>query len=737
MAQVSGAEPRLGDAGGLALGGWSRLPLLAAIARNLEAEQERWFLWLPVMFGVGIALYFSLPDEPWIWAALLPVPAALALRFGLRRSGMTALATASLLAAALGGAAGKLRTEALRAPVLEPQSAPLEVRGYVELVEPRPTQGQRLTIRVTNLEKHEPHTQPYRVRVRTLGETTALQPGDAIRLKANLSAPPGPSLPGDYDFARAAWFQSLGAVGYSRAAPQIAEDLPAPPLSLQATAAVARVRQAIGRRIVEALPGQAGAIANALITGERGGISESTNQAFRDSGLFHILSISGLHMVIMAGAVFFAIRLALAAVPAIALRYPIKKWAAAAAMAGALAYLMISGASIATVRSYIMISIMFLAVILDRPAVALRNVALAALAILIVWPESLFDPGFQMSFAAVVALVSAYEWLRRREERRPLMPSGALRHGLAFFGGIVASTLIASLAVAPFGVYHFHNTQQFAILANLIAIPICNVVVMPAGLAALVLMPLGLEAWPLTVMGWGIEAMANCASWVAGLPGAVGRLPAIPTYAFVLMVTGGLWCALWTRRWRLLGLVPIAAGLILAPTGRRPDVLVGRGAALVAVRTDAGGLSALGARASTFELARWLEHDGDGRPPAEVARADAFRCDSRGCSTRVKGRMLAVANAPAALRDDCTRAAILVLRFPAPKGCSPAGPVVDPVAIATRGAHALYVDGAQVHVVTVADGRGDRPWARRPREDHAPPLELADDDWPARGQRSR
>ncbi|HZT49736.1 MAG TPA: ComEC/Rec2 family competence protein, partial [Hyphomicrobiaceae bacterium] len=533
VAQVGGVEPRPAEAGGLAPAAPTFAPL-AALGRRLEAEQERWFLWLPVMFGAGIALYFALPTEPWTGAALLPVLAALALHLGLGRAVLRSLATVSLLTIALGVAAGKLRTEAVRAPVIVSETRTVGITGYVELVEPRPTQGQRLTIRLTELEQHEAHRTPYRVRVRTFAETRGLQPGDAVRLRASLSPPPGPSLPGDYDFARAAWFQSLGGVGYSRAAPEMAADLPAPPLSLQVSAAVARVRQAIGRRVTEALPGQTGAIANALITGERGGITEATNQAFRDAGLFHILSISGLHMVIMAGAVFFTIRLVLAAIPAIALRYPIKKWAAAGAMVGALAYLMISGAAFATVRSYIMISIMFLAVLLDRPAVALRNVALAALAILLLWPESLFDPGFQMSFAAVVALVSAYEWLRRREERRaPSAARGPLGHGLRFLAGIVASTLIASLAVAPFGIYHFHNTQQFAVLANLIAIPICNVIVMPAALASLVAMPLGLEALPLAVMGWGIEAMVRCADWVSRLPGAVGRVPAIPTPAFV------------------------------------------------------------------------------------------------------------------------------------------------------------------------------------------------------------
>jgi competence protein ComEC len=337
----------------------------------------------------------------------------------------------------------------------------------------------------------------------------------------------------------------------------------------------------------------------------------------------------------------------------------------------------------------------------------------------------------------VVALVSAYEWLRRREEERnPSRIPGALRHGLQFFGGIVASTLIASLAVAPFGIYHFHNTQQFAILANLIAIPICNVVVMPAALATLAAMPFGLEGPPLWVMGWGIEAMVWCANWVAGLPGAVGRVPAIPTQAFVLMVVGGLWCALWSTRWRLLGLIPIVAGLMLAPTDRRPDVLVARGAGLVAVRADAGLLSALAGRGSSFELARWLEHDGDSRPQAEAAKAQAFRCDSHGCAARVRGMLLAVANSPVTLRDDCALAAILVLKFPKPKGCNPPGPAIDADDIAAKGAYALYIDGGQVRIETVADTRGDRPWTATLRKPDDQPAEPGDDE-PGRGQRVR
>jgi competence protein ComEC len=302
---------------------------------------------------------------------------------------------------------------------------------------------------------------------------------------------------------------------------------------------------------------------------------------------------------------------------------------------------------------------------------------------------------------------------------------------MLFFGGIVTSTLVAGVAVAPFGVYHFHNTQQFAVLANLAAIPICNLLVMPAALVALVAMPLGLEAFPLWLMGQGIEAMVWCAGVVAALPGAVGLVPAMPTYAFGSIVAGGLWCALWETRWRLLGIVPIALGIMLAPTGTRPDVLIGRGGELVAVRGADGRLSALAGRRSTFELARWLEHDGDGRAPAEVGKGAAFRCDRRGCTALVKGLRLATATTPAALRDDCAAAAIVVLSFARPGGCGRPAVVIDPGDIAARGAHALTIADGRVRIETVADARGLRPWAPAPLEarDEPPP---AGANWLAR-----
>lgn len=688
----------------------TRIPGLSGLTGLLAAEQERWFYWVPVLMGTGIGLYFWLPFEPHILTALALPPLALALWLLARRYVIFGLATSALLAASLGFALAKARVEWVRAPVLTKQMT-AEVAGWLEVVEPTAGSGRKLTLRATSLGELAPEARPVRVTFSTRSAEPELKAGDAIRVRATLMSPPGPALPGGFDFARKVWFEGIGAVGYARSAPAPDPQIGEAPWDLQVWSAIERFRHQIGARVTAALPGESGAIANALIAGERGGISEETNDAYRDSGLVHVLSISGLHMAIMAGAVFFVVRLGLAAFPALALRYPIKKWAAAAALLGALGYLLISGMAFATVRSAIMVAIMLFAVLLERPALALRNVVLAAIVILVLFPESLLDVGFQMSFAAVAALLTAYEGIRGREgffER----PSARV---LMFFGGIVLSTLIASVAVAPFGAYHFHRSQQYAVLANLIAVPVCNLIVMPAALATLVALPLGLEAVPLWVMGIGIDMMSWTAARVASIPGAVLPVPAMPLAAFLCMVAGGLWLMLWKTRWRLLGVGVIAGGIALVPTVRLPDLLIGRDAKLVAVRNDEGRLVALGSSRS-YELERWLENDGDGRPPREVVKARGFFCDGTGCTTRVKGVRVAVARHPAAFSDDCRSARVLVASLVRPKGCTGPQAVIDFFSARDDGVHAIYVEEDQrLRVETVAEQRGARPWSPAPR----------------------
>ncbi len=689
------------------------------LMEQLELERARWFVWWPVAFGGGIAGYFSRPTEPSLAAAVALPAIAIGLAAASRRTGLPFVLSLALVAASLGFAVTKMRTEWTRAPVLAHDLRRADVRGVVELIEPRPERGERLTIRVTGIRGLSAAEHPERIRVRTMVKRDGLQPGDTVRLRATLRPPSLPALPGGYDFARTAWFQQLGATGYAIQAAEIV----APAGSDQDFGRPVRewietLRQAIGERVRAAIPGETGAIAVSLITGERGAITEETNDAYRDSGLVHILSISGLHMVIMAGAVFLSVRVALAAFPAVALRFATKKWAAAAALLGAGGYLLISGGSIPTIRAFLMIAIMFLAVMLDRQALAMRNVAISALLVFVVMPESLLDPGFQMSYAAVVSLIAAYETARERTEEQERY--GWLRPVAFFLGGIVLSTVIASLAVAPIGAYHFHRSQQYALLANLIAVPICNLVVMPAALLTLVLMPFGLEALPLAVMAKGIDVMTETARWVAGLPGAVVHIPEIPDASFALMIAGGLWLTIWQTQWRALGTVAIGLGVLLAGGGERPDILAGRGGELVAVRGADGRLAAAGSRSGSFELTRWLQHDGDGRAPRDVTRSRLIQCDGIGCAARVQGLRLAVARHPAALRDDCATADILVAQPRLSARCSAPIALIDREAIRREGTHAIYLskeDGADkarvARIETVASRRGDRPWTQR------------------------
>jgi competence protein ComEC len=687
---------------------------VAGAGRDLAAERDRWFLWGTVLFGAGVAAYFALPSEPSLVAVLGLFAATSALVLVWREGLASVVVGGSVLAIVAGIAAAKSRTETAGGPQLvRPQNA-VWVSGYVELVEPRQGRGERVTLRVRELGRLPATERPLRARIRLLQRGT-FKAGDAIRVRATLAAPSRPALPGDYDFARSAWFQGLGAVGYALGRAERDLAAPPPPFDLAFWAAIEGARQAINARIRAVLPGETGAIAAALVVGERGGITDATNDAFRASGLYHLLSISGLHMVIVAGAAFWAVRFVLALLPWVALNWPTAKVAAVVAALAATAYLLISGGAPATARSWLMVLIGFGARLADRPAIALRTVALAALAMLAVRPETLLDVGFQMSFAAVTALVAAYEEVRTRMIDRRRDPPGTILRVALFFGGIVLSTVIAGFAVAPFSAYHFHQTQQYALLANLVAIPLSNIVVMPAALVATLAMPVGLETLPLLFMGWGIDATVATARAVAAIPGALIALPAMPDGAFYLMVLGGLWLCLWRRRWRLAGLVPIALGIAWAPYQPRADIIVGQEGPLVAVRGTDGLLNVPPGKPPSFEFKRWREHDGapvDSRTRSEPV-SSPFRCDPAGCTARVGGLLIAAPSHREAWADDCRMADIVVLPGPKPHWCRPRLLVIDVTRLRAYGTHVVQL-GPQPTIATVQEARGVRPWTGPP-----------------------
>jgi competence protein ComEC len=691
-----------------------------ALFDNLAAERERWVLWLPVALGAGIAFYFALPFEPAVWAGPLGLLCAVALGAAARRRTLALVLSLSIGAVAAGFTLASLRTAYVAAPVLEKRIGPVTVRGNLVRLEQR-TDGARLTFERPEIAGLEAERTPARVRIRVHG-TVAAPLGSRVELRAVLTPPAQPVAPGAFDFSRRAFFEGVGGFGYALGRLRVLDPSAHRPgegtkggVVQSGRIGLAALRQRMTARILAGLDGVAGAVAAALLTGERGALPEAVWVAMRGSGLAHLLAISGLHIGLVAGLLFVGARALLAAIEPVALRVPVKKWAASVALVGAFAYLLVSGATVPTQRAFLTIGLMLLAILLDRTGVSLRLVAWAAGIVLVLAPESLLGPSFQMSFAAAVALVAAYEAARSRYpewRRAPWWKRAAI-----YLAGIAFTTLVAGAATTPFVLYHFNRVAAYSVAANLIAVPVTSLWIMPWGLGVLLLMPFGLERLALAPMGLGIEWMLGIAEAVSGWRGAVAHFPALPLAGLLPVVIGGLWLTLWRRRWRWLGFVGIAAGLSALLFVRPPDVLVDGDARLLAVRTEAGELLLSSTRRERWSAEQWLRRAGAGEAgrwpaPGEATANSELACDSLGCIFRKNGRMVALVRDGRALAEDCRMADVVVSLVPLRAPCPSAVTVIDRFDLWRKGGHALWLDRDGARVATVRERQGQRPWSR-------------------------
>jgi competence protein ComEC len=467
------------------------------------------------------------------------------------------------------------------------------------------------------------------------------------------------------------------------------------------------------RRILEAAPGRGGAIVAALVTGKRGAIDDETDAALRDSGLAHLLSISGLHMSMATGLVFFLTRAALALAPPIALRYPIKKWAAGAAILGGFVYLLFSGLAWAAQRAFIMSAIVFVAIIFDRRALSLRNVAVAALIILLTAPESVVHPGFQMSFAAVTALIAWYE--RSQAHADPRRSFSVEARARRYFLGIAATDTIAAAATAPFSLFHFHRTANFGLPANIVAIPITGFLTMPAAILALLLWPVGWDApfWRLAAAG--ADAIIAAARWASDLPGAVSTTPHWSGASLAILSLGGVILCLLTTPLRLAGFIalPIAVA-VAALAGPPADLFVsgsGRNVGIVERREGAPAhMIVFDRRRDRFQIEAWAEFSGVDPERPTVRASDVFPCDRLGCVIVAKGERIAISTERRGLLDDCPRADLVIALYPIRDRTGCAAPLIDRADIWRDGAHAIALSEKKIRLRTVGATRRDRPW---------------------------
>jgi len=679
---------------------------------TLAAERERWPLWLPAFMGAGIGVYFWLSFEPAIWLG----PAMLGMAIGglglSWRYGGWRWPAAVVLALALGFAAAQFEAHSVAAPVLHHRVIGA-LTGRVLAVDPLP-EGARLMIAPTSLGDLAPADLPARVRVRLRHGDGGVTPGDGVRLRVSLEPPPAPAMPGAYDFQRRAWFERLGGVGFALSAPERVET---PSLGALAQA-IETLRHAVTRRIRAALPGSDGAIAAALITGETHAIPPDDAGAFRDAGLAHILVIAGLHMGMVAGICFFALRALFALIPPIVLNHPTKKYAAALALLLTFLYMLLSGSTVSSRRAFVMTALALVAVLLDRLSLSARALALAAVAIMLVTPDSATGPSFQMSFAAVAALVAFYEAWRGRLAAWH-RDAGALKRLGLYAVGIAFTTVVTTVATAPFTVYHFNRLPLYSVAANVVAVPITGFWVMPWAIVACLLMPLHLESVALMPMSWGIDAIIAIAKGVTSWPGAVLTLPSMPAWGIAVAAAGGLWLAIWRRRWRWWGVLPLAFGLLSAGFQQPPDILISGDVKLIAVRAADGRYLPSKAKGEHATSDSWTKRAATAMGPAwpdTGSSADGLlTCDAGACRYRAHGVVVTLLRDPDAFDRAQCQVDLVVAPVPAWHIC-PGARIVDRIDAYRDGGYAVWLDAGSVRLESVRNYQGARLWSPRRAE---------------------
>lgn len=680
------------------------------LAMCLQAQRGALFPWTPVCLGIGIALYFAQAREPSttvLWTAA--AGAGLLLFLAWRAPGTArAIQMAALALCAGGFALGGWRAHDVAAPVLGWRYyGPVE--GRVVELDRSASDAVRVTLDQVRLARVAPHEMPARVRISLHGDAAEGPepvPGARVMTTAHLSPPGGPVEPGGFDFQRHSWFLQLGGVGYTRVPLMQA----GPPEATGAGMQVFRLRMAVSQHVRAVLPGDIGGFAAAVTAGDRSGMGQDALDALRASNLAHLLAISGLHMGLLTGFVFAVLRFGLVLIPSVALTWPTRGVAAFVALVAGAGYLALSGGNVATERAFVMAAVALCAVMLNRRAISLRSVAIAALVVLVLRPEALLGPGFQMSFAATAALVAVFNAMRDAPWRMPrwLKPVSA----------VVLSSGVAGLATAPYAAAHFNAIAHYGLLANILSVPVMGTVVVPAAVLAVCLAPLGLSDLGLQLMGLGLRWILMVAETTAGLPGARSFVVSPGAWVLPCLTLGAMMVILWRGRGRLLGVLPVAAAFAIWAGQPRPDLLIADTGALVGVMTE-DGRALSRARGSGFVAQNWLENDGDGVDQARAnARWTAQWPEQE--SARITAGALAAwpvlhltGKTAAASPPDC-RGGILVANEKLDLRTVECL-IFDPVTLRATGAVALSQrKGGRLTITTARQIAGDRLWSQWP-----------------------
>ena len=703
-----------------------RPPSLTSVLDSLRAQFvaqiDRWTLWCPVAMGCGAAIYFMLPREPaivlaWLALGLVVLLTLCRLRWNLRRSVAIGLV---LLSFAIGGfAAAKLRTQRVRAPVAPMTLGVTTIEAFVVDIASPGQGGQRLLLAPIAVGGLKPAQTPIRARITLKADTPLPNPGDTIVVRGMLNPPPPPASPGAYDFARDAFFDSVGGVGFALTPPRVIAAQARAPWSLRIQMRINAARWRLAQRIVDELGPEQGGLAAAMVTGHDAYVPRTQVDTLRASGLAHIISISGLHMAIVGGFTFAAIRALIALLPWLALRISGKKVAALVGLAAVLGYLVLSGAPNPAERAAITAASAFAAILFDRRAITLHTLAVSAVAILAFQPEAVTEPGFQMSFAATTALVALAEaWPRPLREISVPWPIRLIQGAGTLLLASLAASFVAGLATGPFALQHFNRISTFGLATNLLVEPISTFLMMPALAIGAVLTPLGLGRWPLQVAGYAISLMNQIATFAANLPFAQLTIASAPGWTLAVAFLGILWVCLWRGRLRWIGL-PFALAVSLAPRPPQPDLWVSADASAMAVRN---GKHAILYRTDVklFAAQIWARRRGLEQPADSLAARDSlYDCDRWSCLPRLDGRTPRVSaiwtrrasTLAKKMPIFCAVSEVVIVRGYTDNTDCPNALVLDADDFARGGSAELYRQSdSSWRIVWAQPLRGDRPW---------------------------
>ena len=691
------------------MAGYSQLTV-EKVRAFLTEQREQLIVLVPVPVGIGILIYFSLGTEP-IWSiGLVPLLVCLFGLLSLRKDRQESLSAytqwivlCAVFLASLGFCAAKFQTERLYSPILQDRLKFANITGDIRHIEMLPEKGAKIILSNLEIEELSTDKTPKQVRVK-IWKPEGLKIGQRVTFLGQLSPPSPPVTPGGFDFQRYAYFQGLGAFGFGYETPRVISDVGSNDLD--------HFRQNVQNKTRQYLATDQAGVVTALLTGIRGGISEDIQEALRHAGLAHLLAISGLHVGLVAGFLFFFSRLLMASVPYMALRWPIKKISACIALAGAIFYTFFVGAPVPTQRALIMTAIALFAIMIDRSPFSMRLVAVAALWILLVQPATLMGASFQLSFAAVISLIAFYE--ANRSKIMSFRRGGtAWNYFIMYLVGVSITSVIATLGTAPFSLYHFQQFAAYSVIGNILAMPLMVFWVMPCAVMVFLLWPVGLEWLALNIMGEGVTWIIQAAIFTAELPGAVWRVPQWPPVAFSLMVIGGLWLCLIQGKARRLGFLPLVFTVFMVADVQAPDIRVSENGKLIALTTDDGALVYSNRRRESFVREVWARQHAQDWEDVTVFKdtGSGLQCDVMGCRGLVKNKKVAIAQHPYALKEDCRWADIIISPEPVFEESCREKFVIDRFDVWRRGAHALYIrPDNRLSLKTVAHERGDRPW---------------------------